>query len=234
MKPIAEVLNRFNSNFALSESLDVGNRAKVAVERLENMGSMGMAASFGFTEAIPTEIYSNYNEEWLRYYGENDLLHDDPTAVYGLTNIGIVKWEYLEENCSDFGCTNRVFEAARSFGLESGTTFSLKVGNRRTVSSVSHRKNVNELFRREIYSLLFDITLDIYPDLYTSVNKGHVTMGEIDVLKLMARDHRDQEIADLLNLSIQTIRGRRRQIMAKLNAATISGVISKAKDEGYI
>ncbi|MEM8752863.1 MAG: autoinducer binding domain-containing protein [Pseudomonadota bacterium] len=234
MKPIAEVLSLFNSNFSNPAELDVGNRARVAVERLENMGSMGMAASFGFTETVPEEIFSNYDFEWLKYYGEKDLLNDDPTAVYGLTNIGIVHWEYLEEHASDFGCTPRVFEAARSFGLESGTTFALKIGDRRTVASVSHRKNVNDLFRREIYSLLFDITLDIYPDLYQAVNKRNVTMGEIDVLKLMARDHRDQEIADMLNLSIQTIRARRRQIMAKLNAKTISGVISKAKDAGYI
>lgn len=234
MKPIAEVLSLFNSNFSSPTNLDVGNRARVAVERLENMGSMGMAASFGFTESAPTEIFSNYDEAWLKYYGEENLLKDDPTAVYGLTNIGIVHWEYLEKHATDFGCSPRVFEAARSFGLESGTTFALKVGERRTVASVSHRKSVNDLFRREIYSLLFDITLDIYPDLYLAVNKGSVSMGEIDVLKLMARDYRDQDIADMLNLSIQTIRARRRQIMIKLKAKTISGVISKAKDAGYI
>lgn len=234
MKPIAEVLKLFNSSFALSSSLEVGNRARVAVERLENMGSMGMAASFGFTESQPEEIFSNYNEKWLEYYGQENLLNDDPTAVYGLTNVGIVHWEYLEEHAADFGCSTRVFQAARAFGMESGTTFALKVGERRTVASVSHRKSVNDLFRREIYSLLFDITLDLYPDTYKSVNKGSINMGEIDVLKLMARDHRDQEIADLLNLSIQTIRARRRQIMGKLRAKTISGVISKAKDAGYI
>ncbi|MEM7522600.1 MAG: autoinducer binding domain-containing protein [Pseudomonadota bacterium] len=234
MKPLAEVLNRFNARFADTAQMDVDLRARVALQRLENMGTMGMAASFGFTETNNQDIYSNYSTEWLEYYAEKEFLYNDPVAVYGLTNIGFVTWEYLEENAAEFGCTADVFTASRKFGMESGTAFSLKIGQRRTVASVSHRKNVNDAFRREIYALLFDITLDLYPELYSSVNRSNITSAELDVIKLMSQDHRDQEISDLLHIAIQTVRSRRRTAMEKLDARTITGVVAKAKDAGYI
>jgi DNA-binding NarL/FixJ family response regulator len=59
-----------------------------------------------------------------------------------------------------------------------------------------------------------------------------LTRRESEVLALMAQQHSNQEIAELLSLSAKTVRNYTSNIFAKLQVADRTGAILRARDAG--
>ena len=57
---------------------------------------------------------------------------------------------------------------------------------------------------------------------------------ELDVLRLIALGFLNKEVADKLNISLNTVLSHRKNITAKLGIKTVSGLISYCITHGYI
>ncbi|NDV79077.1 LuxR C-terminal-related transcriptional regulator [Dysgonomonas sp. 511] len=70
---------------------------------------------------------------------------------------------------------------------------------------------------------------------HTKKNKDHtLSQRELDVLRLVALGHINKEIADKLNISLNTVLSHRKNITAKLGIKTVSGLIFYCISHGYI
>ena len=61
-----------------------------------------------------------------------------------------------------------------------------------------------------------------------------ISPRELDVLKLIAKGYLNKEIADKLNISLNTVLSHRKNITAKLGIKTVSGLIFYCISHGYI
>lgn len=64
--------------------------------------------------------------------------------------------------------------------------------------------------------------------------KAMLSPREIDVLKLVAKGHMNKEVADELNISVNTVLTHRKNIMSKLEIKTVSGLIFYCIHNGLI
>lgn len=82
--------------------------------------------------------------------------------------------------------------------------------------------------------------VDNWKDLITpnSASQTEKTMDisqrELEVLRLVALGHINKEIADKLNISLNTVLSHRKNITAKLGIKTVSGLIFYCMSNGYI
>ena len=65
-------------------------------------------------------------------------------------------------------------------------------------------------------------------------SNSELSQREIDVLRLVANGHINKEIADILNISINTVLSHRRNISSKLGIRSVSGLSLYALMNGYI
>ena len=61
-----------------------------------------------------------------------------------------------------------------------------------------------------------------------------ISTRELDVLKLIARGHINKEIADRLNISLNTVLSHRKNITSKLGIKTVSGLIFYCISQGHV
>ena len=82
---------------------------------------------------------------------------------------------------------------------------------------------------------IIDQLHDITEDLLKSDEQEQNTLSnrEIDVLKLIIKGHINKEIADLLNISLNTVLTHRKNITSKLGIKTVSGLTFYAMMNGY-
>ena len=64
--------------------------------------------------------------------------------------------------------------------------------------------------------------------------KIHLTRREIEIIKNLAQEKSNQEIADELNISLRTVETHRRNIMQKLNAKSIVSVLKYASQNNLV
>lgn len=69
---------------------------------------------------------------------------------------------------------------------------------------------------------------------YFKTKKGVLSPREIDVIKLVAEDLSDKEIADKLNVSYNTIASHRRNITKKIDCNSKNGIVRFAIENGII
>lgn len=65
-------------------------------------------------------------------------------------------------------------------------------------------------------------------------NQNELSQREIDVLRLIAEGNINKEIADKLNISINTVLSHRKNITSKLGIRSVSGLSFYAMMHGYI
>ena len=65
-------------------------------------------------------------------------------------------------------------------------------------------------------------------------SNSELSQREIDVLRLVANGHINKEIADILNISINTVLSHRKNITSKLGIRSVSGLSLYALMNGYI
>jgi len=65
-------------------------------------------------------------------------------------------------------------------------------------------------------------------------NESELSNREIDVLKLITQGFINKEIADKLNISLNTVLSHRKNIMSKLGIKTVSGLTFYSIANGYI
>ena len=67
-----------------------------------------------------------------------------------------------------------------------------------------------------------------------AIEKLGITPRELEVLQLIANGHSNQEIAQLLFVSLNTVKTHISNVLSKLNAQRRTQAIQRAKDEGLL
>lgn len=63
---------------------------------------------------------------------------------------------------------------------------------------------------------------------YTEEEKGVLTSREVEILKLIAREHSSKQIAEILFISERTVETHRKNILRKTGATTLVGLVKYA------
>lgn len=87
--------------------------------------------------------------------------------------------------------------------------------------------------RRQIESILLD-TLENHSHAISGTTDKGLSTRELEVLTEVARGLTNKEIADALNISMNTVMSHRKNITAKLNIKTVSGLTFYALMNGLI
>lgn len=61
-----------------------------------------------------------------------------------------------------------------------------------------------------------------------------ISKREIEILELIAQEKKSNEIAELLQISLNTVETHRRHLFEKLQVSNLAGLIKAAMDQGYI
>lgn len=100
---------------------------------------------------------------------------------------------------------------------------------------------IREKVLQPMITELVDAGIDDWQEILSTNNKkeedrnGHaISLRELDVLRLVAQGFLNKEIADKLNISMNTVLSHRKNITAKLGIKTVSGLIFYCITHGYI
>jgi len=67
-----------------------------------------------------------------------------------------------------------------------------------------------------------------------SKSRLHITDRELEILKLVAYEYSNQEIAAHLDIAVGTVETHRRSLFHKLGAKNMAGMIKRAFDKGLL
>ena len=62
----------------------------------------------------------------------------------------------------------------------------------------------------------------------------HITKRELEVLRLVADEHTNKEIALYLKISVGSVESHRKNLFNKLSARNMAGLIRRAYDQGLL
>mgnify|MGYP000495030084 CR=1 FL=1 len=110
---------------------------KMAFDTLSHFSEFGCAVGIAFDNGHPKYSHFTYPAAFLEAYYEADMALRDATLQFGLTQNGISNWRQLEEN----GWDDTSFKLAREFGIEDGTCFAVEVEGKKSIASISHRRD---------------------------------------------------------------------------------------------
>jgi DNA-binding NarL/FixJ family response regulator len=71
-------------------------------------------------------------------------------------------------------------------------------------------------------------------NLFTNNNASVITRREVEILRLIADEHTNPEIAEKLCISLHTVENHRNRILQKLGVKNTAGLIRKAIEQGLI
>lgn len=213
IESIADYLQRTADNYIndLMPNIEKHLNAFIAVSGSDN-SELGMLRELyvKFKEKM-----SDYLNEIANYDGEfpDELLHD-------LKNILIkhISGEYNQN------LTYAVIFSIHSFEKD------LAANNR--LRDKVLRPKLGELNSSDIKQLQHSITNDIHHR--ADSNSHHLTNREIEILKLIVQGNQNKEIADLLNISLNTVLTHRKNIISKTGIKTVSGLTFYCLRNGLI
>lgn len=102
------------------------------------------------------------------------------------------------------------------------------------VNAIQRVMNNERYLSYELSFSMIDNIIDRKDDDASDHKNVHLTRREIDIIKKIAEDKNNQEIADEFNISLRTVETHRRNIMQKLNAKSVVSVIKYASQNKLI
>jgi LuxR family transcriptional regulator, quorum-sensing system regulator SdiA len=201
---------------------------KTLLETIGSLSECGYSAGIGFRGLEPAFVTATYARPWVDNYVEKLYIQQDPTIKFGLSRTGHITWDKLERAYPD---SSDFFSDARGFGLVHGNTLSIRaVGQISILSCSGPAWDAGEV-KRASASLHALAVLHAFPDTGKAIE---LTDRVKDVLRLMCGGAKDQEISELLNVKIETVRARRRAAFQATETSTIAQLISEVIKNGLI
>jgi DNA-binding NarL/FixJ family response regulator len=79
-----------------------------------------------------------------------------------------------------------------------------------------------------------EITLELMKHIGMSAEEPHLTNREVEIIRLIEREHSNKKIADLLFISERTVETHRKNIFRKTNTQSVVGLLKYAYDRKII
>ncbi len=102
------------------------------------------------------------------------------------------------------------------------------------LSAVNNVMEGKKYLSYELSFTMINEILDKRVDINPGPEKIHLTRREIEIIKKIAEDKNNQEIADEFKISLRTVETHRRNIMQKLNAKSVVSIIKYASQNNLI
>lgn len=108
------------------------------------------------------------------------------------------------------------------------------------LSDLSKHNRIREKILKPMIAQLAEAGIDDWQSLIGKTNAHHpvdysaISARELEVLKLIALGLLNKEIADRLNISLNTVLSHRKNITSKLGIKTVSGLIFYCISHGYV
>ena len=208
-------------------------RQRGDLELLENieqeLGIINSVAQSGYNLAINytfsgAQIFrSTMDELWLKEYETNGYYLKDPVVLWCATSTGDIRWSEMQ-----FPDYAGVLKKAECIGMKFGANFSRKVDRYRSALVVAREDRSLSDCEMAAISNAWDRILNAFQ------RKPILTQREIDVLKQSSLGKNIGEIAEALNVSVQTVKFRLSKIRAKLGSRTVIEAVVSAVRLGYI
>ncbi len=205
---------------------------KVVYTFMTDHNSIGQQAGHG--------ILSNYPNEWINYYKEKKYHRIDPVVQKGMSKCYAFTWESLEKTICLKMKQTLFMREAEEFGLLNGVGIPLHrgIGEIAGIGIASDsRFNINKdmlskihLITEQFHNVYCELTQE---DLFRD-ETIYLTHKETEVLKWMANGKNNSEIADILHVSISTIKFHQQNTYNKLSANDRVLAVTKAIRMGLI
>lgn len=181
-----------------------------------------------------------YDDAWKEHYANHGYHRIDPTLHKARRSIAPVDWSRLERD-DHF---NMVFDDARAFGIQAqGMTIPVRgpygdIGGLSVTSSLS-AKNWKAL-KSEILSTLQSVAVNVHDTVIQSdslsklLRAPTLSQREREVLQWTSAGKSQQDIADILNISVRTVEVHLRSARNKLYALTTPQAVGRGISMGLI
>lgn len=195
---------------------------------LTKLSEAGFSIGVGFRGAEPHWVRATYSRAWVDNYVAKSYIQIDPTIQFGLTQTGHITWSQLGRRHPE---TESFFGDAKGYGLKDGNTLSIRSSGGISILSCSGPKWQDDEIKRASAALHGLAALHSTPE-----NMQGVALNERekDVLRLMCSGLKDQDIADVLGVKVETVRARRRKAMQATDTSTIAQLISEVTKKSLI
>jgi len=179
-------------------------------------------------------LATSYPEDWMKFYKENNYMEIDPVTKRCLSSRKPFFWSDVT-NCPTIAKPSlQLMNEAEDAGLSDGIGISLcgqtgelvGIGLARSTNHDRNKKKDYDFFSSAyLLSVYFHET---FRDLLSKPSKVQITQRENEVLCWASEGKTDEEIAAILNLSLNTVRFHWKKIFKKLEANGRIYAITKA------
>lgn len=197
--------------------------------RLHDLSSAGVAIGYRFIDGAPHGSFFSYSQDWLTHYETEGLIQADPTIIYGFSTTGRRTWAELAAD----GFDNKVFDAARTFGISNGTVFALRVNGAKTIASISHDgASLDEAAIREAQQLLALGAMIVEQE--HPRERYKLTADQRFLIKLILDGASDDDICGYFGFDPRTLRRRKDAVMKVTGATSLPVAIHRLHEAGIL
>lgn len=199
---------------------------------MTNHDVIGRAAGHG--------IMLNYPEDWMKHYGEKNYEVTDPVRQKICAAMGVFYWDDLHKSMNLNKTQKETLHGGEEAGLHDGIGISLRgpmgaiagIGAASSTGGVERDKNTTSyinLISQQFYAAY--IALEEKP---RDVMNVHLSDREQEIMTWCARGKTKPEIAEIMNLSVHTVKFHLRNAYEKLGTHNDRYAILKALHLGII
>ncbi len=212
----------FGRYCAIASKLGYG---RVVYSLMTDHPSLGLPRQHG--------LVSSYPQHWVDYYNDVGYMDHDPVAQQLTKTQKPFFWDDLLKKQEVSSLSGQVMAEAGESGLHDGLAFSMPgkygeisaFGLARVGKDKSQTKDYATLASLHLLSVYFHET---YRQMHKAENDIDLTKREIEILQWASEGKTDDLIADILNISINTIRFHWNKIFNKLEAYGRIYAVTKA------
>ncbi len=184
--------------------------------------------------------YVTYPDEWKQYYVQQELHLYDPTLAVAARSIAPVDWSRLDRTPN----FDRVFRTAADFGIVAqGLTIPVR-GPYGDVGMLSVTRNCKQSEWEKLIPMIVSDLQSIAVHLHDGAMRSHtltrtlrapgLSNREIEILQWIAAGKSQQDVGDILGISVRTVEVHLRSGRDKLYALTTPQAVARAIAMGLI
>lgn len=178
-------------------------------------------------------LATSYPEDWMKFYKEKNYMEIDPVTKRCLSSRKPFFWSDVTD-CPEIAEPSlQLMHEAEDAGLTDGIGISLigQPGELIGIGLARSSKQDGKTKDHDFFSAAYLLSVyfhETFRDLLSNPFKVELTAREKEILSWASEGKRDEEIADILNLSLNTVRFHWKKIFRKLDANGRIYAITKA------
>jgi LuxR family transcriptional regulator, quorum-sensing system regulator SdiA len=193
-------------------------------QMLKALGLSGYYIALRVKFAFPASEFNNWPKDWVKHYGDHNLMLDDPLIRWAYSNTEAARWSALGVDDP-----KGVLKQAAAFGLRYGVAVSIKDQGAAERSFAFFARKDREFFNEEVQFFTRYLA-----DLHDEHAAPELTKAELDALRLVADGKRLKQVGHELGVTEGAIKQRLKTARLKLNAQTGTQAATKARSLGLI